>query len=357
MYSRRLAEGLQSVGHQVTVFTTRHLERREDRILVREFKNINPPGSGYFFWPGIFKPSAFGELKNYDVIHAIDFSMFATLAGLIASKVYSKPSVLTAFYHPPSAMPHPWLKSLYDKTVGRFILSGYSAMIIHSAFELEALNVNVGKLDERRLNRIPSGPIIEGIRARPGFRERYGLEDKHLVLYVGRIDSNKGTDHLLLAVNKLKNSPAAQNLALAIVGEEESWHQWSPDTVRLLEEMEDKVFFIGKLFGVELASAYAESDALIVPSKYESYGLTLVEALSYGTPVISTRVGSAPEAIRDGYNGCLYDYGNAEMLAKSIIKLIDLDRDQIRQNALVSVKDFSWDRTRREITELYYSLV
>ncbi|GEM_PF-4342000 len=357
MYSRRLAQGLQSLGHQVTVYTTRHPERREDGIKTRELKNINPPGSGYFFWPAFFKPSVFRELKNYDVIHAVDFSMFAALAGLIASRVYSKPSALTAFYHPPSAMPHPWLKSWYDKTVGRFILSGYSAMIIHSTFELEALSANVGELDQQRLYRIPSGPIIEGIKPRYGFRERYGLADKHLVLYVGRIDSNKGADHLLHAINKLKNSEEAQNLALAIVGEEESWHRWSPDTVRLIKEMEDRVFFIGKLFGEELAAAYAESDALIVPSKYESYGLTLVEALSYGTPVIATRVGIAPEVIKDGYNGYLYNYGNAEMLAESILKLKDLDKSELRQNASDSVRDFTWDRTLRDITDLYYSLV
>ena len=254
-------------------------------------------------------------------------------------------------------MPHPGLKRFYDKTIGKMFLRNSDAFVLQCEFECNALRQNLGDIDSEKIYRIPPGPTTEGVAPAIGFRKKYGLKDDYLLLYVGRIDSNKGTHHLLEAVKSLVESDVIPSLRLVMVGPEETWFQWPEGTARVIKELGSKIVFTGHIDDPWLAAAYAESDAVVVPSKYESFGFTIIEALSYGTPVIATRVGIAPEVIRDRFNGYLHEYGNATMLAECILKLRNLDRDEVRQNAVDSVRDFTWDRTLREITDLYYSLV
>ena len=354
-YAFKLAEGLSRAGHEVSVYTTKHPARPEYPFKVRSFVNWNPPGSGYFFWPAFIQPSVLAEVRELDILHSFDFSMYATFASVLVGKICGVPVVVQCSYHPPEAMPHPWLKRAYDKSFGKFILSEANALVIQTEVELAAVKYNVGVPQSNKVLVIPPGPIIDRTEPQQGFRDLHGLAGKFVLLYVGRIDSHKGIEHLLESVKNLAESHIP-NLALVIVGESEAWYKWPRKVSALVDSLKNRIVFTGRLPEACVAAAYAESDLLVVPSKYESFGFTIIEALSYGTSVVSTRVGIAPEVIVDGSNGCLYDFGDVEGLKGAILQMAQ-HNGSVRQNAVDSVKEFRWERTLQRVTDLYCSLL
>src|SRR3954469_529644 len=106
-----------------------------------------------------------------------------------------------------------------------------------------------------------------------------------------------------------------------------------PDRVEAEEEArtlgtENEVFFLGKLESV--APLLASADLFLLPTQSESFGLSALEALATGVPVIGTRVGGLPEVVRDGETGALCSVGGVEEMARAAIALL---RDEARWQA------------------------
>jgi len=78
---------------------------------------------------------------------------------------------------------------------------------------------------------------------------------------------------------------------------------------------------------------YATSTVLVLPSKEESLGVVLLEAMATGTPVVASSVGGIPDIVEDGLNGFLVSYGDSQSLASSLIKLLSDDRLRERMGA------------------------
>jgi len=170
-------------------------------------------------------------------------------------------------------------------------------------------------------------------------------------LYVGRLDSHKGMDTLLPAVERL--SDTVSSLRCIIVGETERWHEWPTEVARIVDENEDRFVFTGTLTGGDLASVYEASDVFVFPSSYETYGLVTVEALSYGTPVVSTPVGIAPELIENGANGYLFNRESIDELVECLRHVEETDDAKMHRAAKESVANLRWNETISDLTRLY----
>ena len=91
----------------------------------------------------------------------------------------------------------------------------------------------------------------------------------------------------------------------------------------------------------------------VYPSLYEGFGLPVLEAMSCGTPVVTSNISSMPEIIGDA--GLLVDPTNINSLAENIEKLILSNslRDSLRQLGISRAATFSWERTARETLNVY----
>jgi glycosyltransferase involved in cell wall biosynthesis len=115
-----------------------------------------------------------------------------------------------------------------------------------------------------------------------------------LLLYVGRLSPEKDIERIKPMLQAL---PGAR---LALIGD-------GPHRKVLERHFADMpVYFAGFLRGDELAAAYASCDVFVMPSRTETLGLVVLEAMSSGLPVVGARAGGVPELIRDG-TGCLFD--------------------------------------------------
>jgi glycosyltransferase involved in cell wall biosynthesis len=95
--------------------------------------------------------------------------------------------------------------------------------------------------------------------------------------------------------------------------------------------IESKVLWLGPLYGTDLVDAYHASDLFLCTSDYEGFGLTLVEAMAAGKPVVSTAVGGTVDIVVEGQTGRLCPASDASALAKSVLELLN-----------DPVKSFAW---------------
>ena len=175
------------------------------------------------------------------------------------------------------------------------------------------------------------------------------------LLYFGRIEHEKGIDLLIKAfAGLLKESPL---LTLHVIGEG-NYLRLSKILCRELE-IENHIIFYGWKEKNEIQKIMSNCDLCILPSRIESFGLTIAEAMAGGIPVVSTNAGAIPEIIQDGKTGILVPPDDIEALKKAIVFAFR-NKDKIKKNVDAArekiKKDFSWDSAAKKHIEIYNSL-
>ncbi|UCG12786.1 MAG: glycosyltransferase, partial [Deltaproteobacteria bacterium] len=184
-------------------------------------------------------------------------------------------------------------------------------------------------------------------------REQLGFNDhESLLLYVGRFAPSKGADKLLAALPYLRKH---RPIRLLIVGGNGNHSPEAKKLERLSHKLEiqDHVNFVGRIEQEVLPTYYNAADMLVVPSRYESFGLVALESVACGTPVVATRVGAMDKILREGETGHVVENGSPRALADGIEALIlaenGLPADVIRE----SILEFSWENVASAMIEEY----
>jgi D-inositol-3-phosphate glycosyltransferase len=148
-------------------------------------------------------------------------------------------------------------------------------------------------------------------------RRRLGLDDRPVLLWVGRIAPIKGLDTLLDTVARLRE--AGRDMRLLVVGgeadEPTNGHETSLRRRIAALGLGESVRFVGPQPQSVLPLYYAAADVTVLPSYYESFGMVALEAMACGSPVIASRVGGLVTTVRDGVTGFLVPDGDVEALA------------------------------------------
>ena len=121
-------------------------------------------------------------------------------------------------------------------------------------------------------------------------------------------------------------------------------------------QIEDKVLVLGPLYGVAKLEAYVDADVYVLPSQYETFPMTVLEAYSCGKPVIASKVGGLKDLVVNGETGLLFDLGNTVQLAKNILYLFD-DAGRAEEMGLKGKKfvteNFTIDEVADKLQNLY----
>jgi glycosyltransferase involved in cell wall biosynthesis len=172
--------------------------------------------------------------------------------------------------------------------------------------------------------------------------------DNKILLFLGRLGFEKRVDLVIEAFAKLKRTQL--NYSLIIVGD-------GPTDVvnqlkRLAEPIPD-IHFAGFLLGETKANVLASCDVFCSPSPYETFGLTVVEAMASGIPVVTVDSGAVSEYIRHGINGYLVPPNDVEGLANTIHKVLSSNNTEIIQNACRDAKQFSIEQGCQNLNNYY----
>lgn len=194
-------------------------------------------------------------------------------------------------------------------------------------------------------------------------REWIGSYDDKMVLFVGRIDPVKGLDTWFRAMKQVvdEDPTLRRRMCVCLIGgdlDDDS----DPDSelARLLQLQQelgisDLVTFLGGRAQQSLPFYYSAADAVVMPSRYESFGLAALEAMACGTPVVASDVGGLSFLIRDGETGFLVPEGNAALLAEKISLLLHNSKlkNEMGKRGVAQAQDYSWSNIAERMIELY----
>jgi len=210
--------------------------------------------------------------------------------------------------------------------------------------EKEELVYHYGAVPDK-IGIVPCGVNMELFQPfdRMAARQKLGLSDEKIVLFIGRIDPLKGIDQLLNAMTHLQKVPG---LRLIVIGGDKYSTQEMEKLHRLAAglNIQDAVTFQGSVEHEQLPYFYSAADVCVVPSYYESFGLVALEALASGTPVVATDVGDLRNIIRQGQTGYVLTDNNPENLAEKMdLILSGPGRDmETALSIRESVSRYSW---------------
>lgn len=303
---------------------------------------------------------------RFDIIHIHGLYRFpVTYAGWLARKkgvpyIIRPHGSLDPFLYKQSsygqwALP---LKRLYENLFD--IPNLHHASAIHYTAQEEMERVSFLKL------RTPAVIIPNGIDwqqyavlPEPGtFREHIGL-DSHipLVLFLGRINFKKGLDLLVPSFARVvEKFPDAH---LAIVGPDNEGYgrkvrQWCRE-----QGIEDKVFFVDHLGPEEVKQAYVDADVFVLSSYTENFGMTVVEAMACGCPVVISDQVNIWREVEETGAGVVVGLDVPE-IAKAICTLLGdmrAAKEMGLKGRIVAEKRYSWPRIVEQMTDVYRELV
>lgn len=182
----------------------------------------------------------------------------------------------------------------------------------------------------------------------------FGLKERRYVLAVSRLVAHKGIHHLIRAFIDLEDTGRLpNNFKLAIVGT----HAETPGYerhLRMMSEGRENVLFLGEQSGESLAELFQYASVFVQPSEDEGLSIALLEAMSYGLPVVASRIPGNEEAL--GNAGAYFDAKDVESLKAVLAKLLnrpDMMADFGRLAHVRAEEQYGWEAIARQTAELY----
>ncbi|WP_033340480.1 glycosyltransferase family 4 protein [Catenuloplanes japonicus] len=329
-----LSVALAAAGHEVTV-VTRHvagapLEEYADGVrIVRapEDPPVFPLATpSLLAWTMAFNHTLTraalraAESGEYDVIHAHDWLVTHTAVTL--KEHLDIPLVATI--HATEAGRHQgWLPEEMNKAIHtvEFWLSQEAVRVIVCS-EYMRWEVNrLLDLPAARMDVVPNGVDDTMWRAQPraiaAARSKFA-GDGPLIGFAGRLVYEKGVQHLVNAVPKLKHRHPG--LKVVIAGDGPYRPELQAEAARL--HLDDTVTFAGFMNEKQLPAVLAATDATVIPSLYEPFGMIALEAASAGAPIAVSSTGGLAEIVEPGVTGVTFPHSNPDALADAVDSLL-----------------------------------
>jgi len=293
--------------------------------------------------------------RDYDVVHfhGARAALYVNipLLKLLGKKIVAK---VSAANHPFEAgslrgtyFPLGYLLAQLIKTVDIFIAISEE---IHQGLLQD-------RVAEEKILRVPNFIDVKSFESRyapcNALRENFGLKDRIVVTYCGRLVSRKGVDVLLMAWQSIVR--AHEHAVLLILGDGPLRNELE----RMVHELdiEHSVVFTG--WQEDITGFLSITDVFVQSSLQEGLANALLEAMALGLPIVATRIGGSEDVIQDGINGLLVEPKDSKGLASAVLTLIE-DKPKasfLRRNALETIKkNYSIEEIHMVYIDLYRRL-
>lgn len=352
-YALDLSLQLARLGVEVAVFTHAHPGQKEeeeiDGVRVRRVKGAVLDDPHRAVSPQLFHRCHKHILDgNFDVVHGLDIYSSMSLLAVRFAHIHGIPSVITCH----TVMNSPFLIYLQRLAGWMFRLRRADRVIaVSRAAARFARSLGVS---ERKIAVVHNGVDLSCFNGKLDaslMRRELGIGGEPLIVTASRLIKRKSPGLLVSAFARVVAAIPNAKLVIAGSGREERklLHQ-----IRELN-IADSVSLVGGMSKEKVAQLMAAADVFVLPSKLESFGLSLLEASAAGVPVVCSNAGGVPEVFQDGLNAILYPPGDDDAMAKAIMRLIQ-DRElakRIATNAVDNAKRFSWEAAARWTLAVY----
>ena len=325
------ATSLSKLGHTVTVYTANALNFRQsdlpseevkDGIMIARFKFVPLPMKYSFASMGLLRALLSTDVQLLEVFSILP--SFFILGAILVAKLRRIPLILYPQFHPQRFVYHPdrWVRiigKIFDTCIAiHFIRLGDHVICLTKLEERFYRSRGIAKattIYEWVPKRItpPNTTVLE-------FRNRLHLSDNEkVILFVGRIDRRKGLDILIQSMPQIISK--VPNARLVVVGRDDGHLEECVNLARATRR-EDRITFVGPLTDPELSSAYSAADIVAIPSRFEAFGRTLIEAWTFRKPVVLTDHVALSEIVTPG-SGFIVGVGSIQDLGSALVSLLN----------------------------------
>lgn len=275
-------------GHEVVILTTDLEFDMQYAQSIKEVKVIpfrSLLNIGLFIYSPQIKQWLHHNLSSFDIIHMHDFRSYQHAMVVHFARQFKVPCILQARGSVLPFFEKKFLKRCFDFIWGHKILINTQKVV--ASTEKEASQYKVMRVPEEKIVIIPNGIDLTNYRFLPDkgiIKKRFNIpRENKIVLYLGRIHKIKGIDLLVDAFHYALK--VMDNITLVIAGPDGGCQNELQSRVMKLG-ISNSVVFTGPLYGQEKLSAYIDADVYVLPSVYESFSNTVLEAWICSTPVI-----------------------------------------------------------------------
>jgi len=316
---------LEQAGHDVFVFTSRYPHYRDERKGVFRYPSFNAVVEPDYVLPVTFSPRIARIIPTLklDIVHSHSPFFLGLLARRVARSfglphVATNHTLYTEYAH---YLPLPtvgatrwllvrWMHDFYNSCDRVLAPSHLTQRVLESYGVRTPISVVP--------TAIPAPPYV--LQRPPETKHEFGLPpDARLLLYVGRLAPEKNLDLLLRAFALVAAKTNDTYLILAGSGKSRGILEARARTLGIHR----RTRFAGFLGRTKLDPLYQASDLFLFPSKTETQGLAVGEALAAGLPCVVVNAGGAPESVRDGVDGFLVADDAKAMAERTLALLAD----------------------------------
>jgi len=345
--------------------TVEHLQRNGDRVLIfcpegglKEHKGAEIYGVSAIPFPlypelklAFPRPSLKRKLQQFkpDLIHVVNPAVLGA-GGIYYAKQLNIPLIASYHTHLPQYLKHYGLPKL-EPVLWELLKLAHNQpqlnLCTSTAMVEELRNHGIERLDlwQRGVDTEMFMPHLTSEKMRNRLSQNHPKAP--LLLYVGRLSAEKQIEEIKPVLEAI---PQAR---LALVGD-------GPHRENLQKHFEGtNTHFVGYLQGLELASAFASADAFVFPSRTETLGLVLLEAMAAGCPVVAANSGGIPDIVTDGVNGYLFEPDDPQGAIRATQRLLEAQNEKeiLRQNARIEAEKWSWTEATLQLKNYYQQIL
>lgn len=366
-----LSENLSKAGHDVTIYTTNvNRERRLGEfdkpkfkydVEIRYFECLNNwmANRMKLHISRSMHQAIKTDMKKFDIVHLHEYRSIPHVYVWYYAKKYGVPYIVQAHGASPRTLVGQGAglvlsKTLYDTIFGKKIVKGASKVIALTRTEADQYK-KMG-VEEGKIEIIPNGIDLSACASLPkrgGFRRKYSIsDDEKIILYLGRIHKTKGLD---LPVNALPDLvKELNNVRLVVVGPDDGF---LPNLKKQIKDLkiDDRILFTGPLYERDRLGAYTDADVYVLPSVYETFPITVLEACACGVPVIVTKQCGIANLVERYELGCVIEH-NEKDLQIAILKFFSDNefRKKAGENGKKLIKErFGWPVILKRVEKVY----
>jgi Glycosyltransferase len=363
-----LSSELVRQGVEVTVMTARlhgtPAYEEINGVKVHRIPCMEMRMPGLYPPPLIMAPGFIRHLKklddrcHFDIVHLQNrfFPDFDTAALYCRWK--KKPFMMTIHNARPVGISLPVTAGglAYDWLIGRWPFVLADRIIAVSEWVRD--DIAKYRIDPGKIVPVHNGINVDSFRPSEAknVRSQYGIGDDPMLLFVGRMITQKGLPYLIDAMPLiLKEHPRAK---LLLVGRGSALKGLKAKVAAM--HLGDSVIFPGYMSEEMLKEAYGTCDLFVLPSVWEVLPIAVLEAMSSGKPVVCTDAGGDREMVRDGVNGYVVPMRDSRTLAEKVNLMLADAETRERMGAAgrrIAGEEFDWKLIAAQTKKVYEELL
>lgn len=364
---KNITKNLSKRGHDVTIMTTDVSMPGEKEEIINIDSSVDlkifPCWNNWMayhlklhFSPEMNRSIA-KSISDFDVVHLHEWRGIPNMYVFKHAKAAKAPIVIqphgsSPVMIGPQSRSTTIIKKIYDNFYGNNLVMMASRIIALNLNEARTLKQQ--SVPDRKLVVIPNGLDANDIISLPKrglFRERYGISaDKQIILFLARFNPNKGADLLIRAFSHLH----LPDVILVMVGPDDGHLKEAKTLARCLG---NDVIFTGPLTGFDKWSAYVDCDVYVLPSVYEAFGITVIEALACSRPVIVMESCGISDIIEDIGIVIKRDEVALSEALKELLSHPNMREEMGFRGRELILNNFTWDHIIPQYESLYLDCI